>query len=74
VGEDAIAPVAEGPRWGWRDLLANTTITVGINNIFDMAPPLSVDSVSGFPSNFDNASGVNYFQGFLFRRSPGWAN
>jgi outer membrane receptor protein involved in Fe transport len=60
VGEKAIAPVAEGSRWGWRDLLANTTITFGINNIFDTAPPLSVDNVSGFPSNFDSAGGANY--------------
>src|ERR1700756_1700535 len=66
VGEKAIAPVAEGPRWGWRDLLANTTITFGINNVFDTAPPLSVDNVSGFPSNFDTASGVNYFQRFFW--------
>ena len=66
MGEKAIAPVAEGPRRGWRDLLANTTITFGINNIFDTAPPLAVDNVSGFPSNFDTASGVNYFQRFFW--------
>ncbi|HYZ72609.1 MAG TPA: TonB-dependent receptor [Chthoniobacterales bacterium] len=66
VGEKAIAPVAEGPRSGWRELLANTTITFGINNIFDTAPPLAVDNVSGFPSNFDTASGVNYYQRFFW--------
>jgi hypothetical protein len=56
VGEKAIAPAPEGSRWGWRNLLANTTFTFGINNIFDTAAPLSVDNVL---SNFDNAGGAN---------------
>jgi iron complex outermembrane recepter protein len=63
VGEKAIAPGPEGHHWGWRDLLANTTITFGINNIFDTAPPLAVDNVL---SNFDNASGVNYIQRYFW--------
>lgn len=56
VGEKAIAPAPEGSRFGWRNLLANTTLTFGINNIFDTAAPLSVDNVL---SNFDNAGGAN---------------
>lgn len=56
VGEKAIAPAPEGQRWGWRSLLANTTITFGINNIFDTPAPLAVDNVL---SNFDNAGGAN---------------
>jgi iron complex outermembrane receptor protein len=56
VGEKAVAPALEGSRWGWRNLVANTTITFGINNIFDTAAPFAVDSVL---SNFDGESGVN---------------
>jgi outer membrane receptor protein involved in Fe transport len=56
VGEKAIAPAPEGARWGWRNLLANTTITFGINNIFDTPAPLAVDNVL---SNYDNAGGAN---------------
>jgi hypothetical protein len=43
VGERAIAPKAEGSFWGWRSLLANTTFTFGINNVFDTRPPFSSD-------------------------------
>jgi iron complex outermembrane recepter protein len=63
VGEKAIAPPLEGHHWSWRNLLANTTITFGINNIFDTAPPLAVDNVL---SNFDNGSGVNDFQRYFW--------
>jgi iron complex outermembrane recepter protein len=63
VGEKAIAPAPEGPRWSWRNLLANTTITFGINNVFDTRPPLAVDNVL---SNFDNGSGTNYFQRYFW--------
>ena len=63
VGEKAIAPVPEGSHWGWRDLMANTTITFGINNIFDTAAPLAVDSVL---SNFDGSSGVNNIQRYFW--------
>jgi len=62
IGEQAIAPKPEGSRWGWRNLLANTTITFGINNIFDTRPPLSVDSAI---SNFDTLN-VNYVQRYLW--------
>jgi iron complex outermembrane recepter protein len=63
VGEKAIAPAPEGARWGWRNLLANTTITFGINNIFDTPPPLAVDNVL---SNFDNAGGTNFIQRYFW--------
>ncbi|MGA7127588.1 MAG: TonB-dependent receptor, partial [Chthoniobacterales bacterium] len=63
VGEKAIAPPIQGSRWGWRDLLANTTITFGINNIFDTPAPLAVDNVL---SNFDNAGGANFIQRYFW--------
>jgi len=64
VGEKAIAPASEGPHAGLlRTLLANTTITFGINNIFDTRPPLSVDNVI---TNFDPASGASYIQRFFW--------
>jgi iron complex outermembrane receptor protein len=63
VGEKAIAPAPEGSRWGWRNLLANTTFTFGINNIFDTAAPFAVDSVL---SNFDGQSGVNNIQRYFW--------
>jgi len=63
VGEKAIAPPVEGSHWGWRDLLANTTVTFGINNIFDTAAPFAVDSVL---SNFDGGSGVNNIQRYFW--------
>ena len=63
LGEQAIAPKAEGSRWSWRNWLADTTITFGINNIFDTRPPLSVDNTI---SNFDNASGANFIQRYFW--------
>jgi iron complex outermembrane receptor protein len=63
VGEKAIAPAPEGSHWGWRNLLANTTFTFGINNIFDTAAPFAVDSVL---SNFDAGSGVNNIQRYFW--------
>ena len=47
VGEKAIAPPAEG-KGGVRWWLANTTLTFGINNIFDTRPPYSADWYQGF--------------------------
>jgi iron complex outermembrane recepter protein len=41
IGEKAISPKPEGARWNWRTLLANTTVTFGINNLADTRPPLS---------------------------------
>ena len=63
VGEKAIAPAPEGSHWGWRNLLANTTFTFGINNIFDTMAPFSVDSVL---SNFDGQSGVDNIQRYFW--------
>jgi iron complex outermembrane receptor protein len=64
VGEKAIAPAPEGVQavW-WRTLLANTTITFGINNIFDTRPPLAVDNVI---TNFDPASGASFVQRYFW--------
>jgi iron complex outermembrane receptor protein len=55
VGEKAISPKAEGSRWGWRKLLANTTLTFGINNLGDTPPPLSVQGVTFF-QGYDTTS------------------
>ena len=63
LGEQAIAPKPEGSRWAWRNWLENTTVTFGINNVFDTRPPLSVDNTI---SNFDNASGSNYIQRYFW--------
>jgi iron complex outermembrane recepter protein len=63
VGEKAIAPTAEGSRWGWRNLLANTTFTFGINNIFDTAAPFAVDAAL---TNYDPGSGVNNIQRYFW--------
>jgi outer membrane receptor protein involved in Fe transport len=54
VGEKAIAPKSEGPGWGWRTFLADTTLTFGIKNIFDAHPPLSIDQNSGTGYDFYN--------------------
>jgi iron complex outermembrane recepter protein len=61
VGEKAIAPKPEGQRWGWRSLLANTTLTFGIKNIFDAHPPLSIDQNSGNGYDFYNADPLGRF-------------
>jgi outer membrane receptor protein involved in Fe transport len=59
VGEKAIAPKPEGSSWGWRTLLANTTFTFGINNVFDSPPPFSSDWYQGYDTS--NASPVQRF-------------
>jgi iron complex outermembrane recepter protein len=53
VGEKAIAPKPEGTHWGWRQWMAGTKLTFGINNVFDTAPPFA-DQTAGF----DPASGA----------------
>jgi iron complex outermembrane recepter protein len=63
VGEKAIAPPQEGSRWSWRSLLANTTFTFGINNIFDTAAPFAVNEPL---QNFDGQSGVNNIQRYFW--------
>jgi outer membrane receptor protein involved in Fe transport len=61
VGENAVAPAHEGSHWGIRKLLANTTLTFGINNIFDTRPPYSADWYQGYdPSN------ANYVQRYFW--------
>jgi iron complex outermembrane recepter protein len=61
VGEAAISPKPEGSKWGWRCLLANTTLTFGIKNIFDAHPPLSIDQNSGNGYDFNNADPIGRF-------------
>jgi len=54
VGEKAIAPKAEGSSWGWRTLLANTTFTFGIENVFDAVPPFAADWYQGYETGDAN--------------------
>lgn len=61
VGEKAIAPKTEGSTWGWRTLLANTTLTFGINNVFDAPPPFSSDWYQGY-----DTSNANPIRGFYY--------
>jgi outer membrane receptor protein involved in Fe transport len=61
VGEKAIAPAPEAPHWGWRSLLADTTLTFGIKNIFDTRPPLSIDQNSGNGFDFGQADPIQRF-------------
>jgi iron complex outermembrane recepter protein len=61
VGEKAIAPAPEGSRWGIRNLIANTTLTFGIDNLFDTAPPYSSDWYQGF-----DTEETNYIQRYFY--------
>ncbi|HEY4814216.1 MAG TPA: TonB-dependent receptor [Chthoniobacterales bacterium] len=60
VGEKAIAPRREGASGGIRYWLANTTLTFGINNIFDTNPPFS-DEGYGFDPTTANAFGRYFY-------------
>jgi iron complex outermembrane recepter protein len=60
VGEKAIAPTREGSSGGIRYWLANTTLTFGINNIFDTNPPF-VDDGYGFDPTTANAFGRYFY-------------
>ncbi|MBV8274236.1 MAG: TonB-dependent receptor, partial [Verrucomicrobia bacterium] len=60
VGEKAIAPKREGASGGVRYWLANTTLTFGINNIFDTNPPF-VDDGYGFDPTTANAFGRYFY-------------
>src|ERR1700730_1035568 len=59
VGEKAIAPKPEGSSFGWRTLLANTTFTFGINNVFDAPPPFAADWYQGYDTS--NANPIRRF-------------
>jgi len=61
VGEKAVAPAPESPHWGWRSLLADTTLTFSINNIFDTRPPLSIDQNSGNGFDFGQADPIQRY-------------
>jgi iron complex outermembrane receptor protein len=61
VGEKAIAPAPETPHWGWRSLLADTTFTFGIKNIFDTRPPLSIDQLAGIGYDYSNADPIQRY-------------
>ena len=51
LGEKAISPRPEGSSSGVRKWLANTTMTFGINNIGDVKPPFSSDSLQGYDAS-----------------------
>jgi len=61
VGEKAIAPVPEGQRSWIRNLIADTTLTFGIDNVFDTRPPFSSDVYQGY-----DTSDTNYIQRFFY--------
>ena len=68
IGEKAISPPPEGSRWNWRTLLANTTVTFGINNIADTRPPLQVAAgPTNFFQGFDTTSATLSNVTFIFR-------
>jgi len=48
AGEAAISPKSEGSSWGIRGLIANTTLTFGINNVFDTRAAYSADWYQGY--------------------------
>jgi iron complex outermembrane receptor protein len=64
IGEKAISPKPEGTRWMWHSLLANTTVSFGINNIFDTRPPLSTQGGFTF-QGYDTAS-ANPLQRYFY--------
>jgi iron complex outermembrane recepter protein len=66
IGEKAISPKPEGPRWNWRSILANTTVTFGINNVFDTAPPLSTQGGFTF-QGYDTTSATPIQRFFYFQ-------
>src|SRR6202522_3970536 len=61
VGEKAIAPAPEAARSWVRDLLANTTLTFGVDNILDTRPPYSSDWYQGF-----DTEETNYIQRYFY--------
>jgi iron complex outermembrane recepter protein len=64
LGEKAISPKAEGSNWGWRKLLANTTLTFGINNLGDTVPPLSAQGgffIQGYDTQAANPIGRYFY-------------
>jgi iron complex outermembrane receptor protein len=68
VGEKAISPKPEGARWSWRSLLANTTVTFGINNIADTRPPLQVAAgPTNFSQGFDTLNTTPIQRYFYFQ-------
>jgi iron complex outermembrane receptor protein len=68
VGEKAVSPKPEGSRWNWRSLLANTTITFGINNIADTRPPLQVAAgPTNFIQGYDTTSATPIQRYFYFQ-------
>jgi hypothetical protein len=60
VGEKAISPRPEGSHWGWRTFLAGTTLTFGINNVFDTRPPFA-DYFAGFDTGTTNPIGRFFY-------------
>ena len=56
IGEQAISPKPEGSRWNWRTILANTTVTFGINNLADTRPPLSAQGGNVGIAGYDTQS------------------
>jgi iron complex outermembrane recepter protein len=57
IGEKAISPKPEGSSFGIRNLLAQTRLTFGINNVFDARAPLSADWYQAYDPSETNEIG-----------------
>jgi iron complex outermembrane recepter protein len=65
IGEKAISPKPESPRWNWRTILASTTVTFGINNLGDTRPPLSAQGGNVAIGGYDTQA-ANPIQRFFY--------
>jgi iron complex outermembrane receptor protein len=62
--DNNVMPVstAEYNSRGWRAWLKNTTITLGVNNVFDLAPPFVAGAIeNGYDQSTANIKGRNYY-------------
>jgi outer membrane receptor protein involved in Fe transport len=56
------APIAEYNPCGWRSWLNNTTITLGVNNVMDVAPPFAAGSAeNGYDEATANIRGRTWY-------------
>ena len=56
-----VSTTDNNPR-GWRAWLDNTTITLGVNNVFDLAPPFVAGAIeNGYDQSTANIKGRTYY-------------
>ena len=57
----SISTAEYNPR-GWRAWLKNTTITLGVNNVFDLAPPFVAGAIeNGYDESTANIKGRTWY-------------